>query len=245
MEYYEGNMEFGAHQENMPVGYADSGTMSMNVVDWVDETTGNGLTPSLALYPQSVFTAPEGVASDHQWSFPQTLSSYDGEAGAQLPQTHYAPPTPNNFSQPHDLQNGLNEYGDGTHINSSVPVYQNSTTQHPFNPYTASNTTIQTHSSRTTAIDNNIYCSWDGCGQSHKTGAESRKHLKTHTKPKQCPYAPTECTWKGTAEERELQAHIKTNHEARGDPSFTCSNCTRLFTLEKNLIRHQNDKICQ
>jgi len=59
---------------------------------------GNGLTPSLALYPQSIFTAPEGVVSDHQWSFPQTLSSYDGEAGPQLPQTHYAPPTPNNVS---------------------------------------------------------------------------------------------------------------------------------------------------
>ena len=166
------------------------------------------------------------------------------------------------FSQPHDLQNGLNEYGDGTHINSSVPVYQNSTTQHPFNPYTASNTTIQTHSSRTTAIDNNIYCSWDGCGQSHKTGAESRsvtfthiclrswfwqdsrKHLKTHTKPKQCPHSPTGCDWKGTAEERELQAHIKTNHESRSDPGFACGGCGGSFTFQKNLTRHQRDKNC-
>lgn len=99
-EYYEGNMEFGAYQENVPVGYADGGTMSMNVVDWVDETT---------LYPQSIFTAPEGVFSDHQWSFPHTLSSYDGEAGPQLPQTHYAPPTPN-----------VNP------ITTSIPNFQNS-----------------------------------------------------------------------------------------------------------------------
>ncbi|PMD47025.1 hypothetical protein L207DRAFT_560651 [Hyaloscypha variabilis F] len=243
MEYYEGNMEFGAYQENVPLGYADGGTMSMNGMDWVDETTGNGLTPSLALYPQSIFTAPEGVVSDHQWSFPQTLSSYDGEAGPQLPQTHYAPPTPNNFSQPHDLQNGLNEYGDGTHIDSSVPVYQNPNTQYPFNPYTSSNTTIQTHGSRATVIDKDIYCSWDGCGQSHKTGAESRKHFKTHTKPYQC-HVPG-CAWKGTAEKRELKAHIDANHKPRSGPRFTCSKCKRSFTLRKNLIRHQKHKNCR
>lgn len=147
------------------------------------------------------------------------------------------------FSQPHDLQNGLNEYSDGTHIDSSVPVYQNPNNQDPFNLYTASNTTIPTHSSRIPMIDKNIYCSWDGCGQFHKTRAESKKHLKTHTKPEKCPYAPTECTWEGTAEKRELRAHIMANHEARSGPSFTCK-CKRSFIWQKNLARHQKEKDC-
>lgn len=68
-----------------------------------------------------------------------------------------------------------------------------------------------------------------------------RKHEKTHTKPEQCPYYPDYCTWKGTAEKRELQAHIKSNHEPRSNSSFTCSNCANVFTLEKNLTRHQKE----
>lgn len=148
------------------------------------------------------------------------------------------------LSQPHDLHNGPNEYSEGTNIDSSFHAYQNATTQYPFDPYTATNTTIQTNSSRTTGIDKKFYCSWDGCYQSHKTAAESRKHLKTHTKPKQCPYSPTGCDWKGTAEERELQAHIKTNHESRSGPGFACGGCGGSFTFQKNLTRHQRDKNC-
>jgi len=63
--------------------------------------------------------------------------------------------------------------------------------------------------------------------------------MKTHDKPKQCPYSPDLCTWKGTAEERELQKHIEINHEPRNDVTFTCSNCPKFYTEEKNLIRHR------
>lgn len=66
-----------------------------------------------------------------------------------------------------------------------------------------------------------------------------RKHLKTHIKPKQCPYYPSYCAWKGTAEERELQAHIKNNHKSRSNLRFTCSNCPNSYTEKKNLTRHQ------
>ncbi|KAE9362768.1 hypothetical protein N431DRAFT_450231 [Stipitochalara longipes BDJ] len=214
MEYSAGNVGLDEYQENMPVGYAVDGTMAMNVGDWADETTP---------YSQSISTAPGGIQS---------------ESLALLP--GFSSP----FSQPQDLHSGLDEYSGGTHIDTSFPVYQNATTQYSSNHYTASNTPIQTYSSRTPVIDKNIYCSWDGCGKSHETAAKSRKHWKTHTKPKQCPYSPDECAWKGTAEERELQAHIKSNHEARSDPSFACSNCKRLFTLQKNLIRHQKEKDC-
>lgn len=148
-------------------------------------------------------------------------------------------------SQLQDLHSGLNEYRNGTHIDTSYPIYQNATAQYPFNPHSASNTFIETHSSRAPVTDKYFDCSWDGCGKSYRTAAELRKHRKIHTKPKQCPYSPNECVWKGTAEDRELRAHIKANHEGRRDDlNFPCSNCESSFTLEKNLIRHQREKNC-
>lgn len=116
MEYLEGNMELGSYQESVPVEYADGGT-----VDWADETiiAGNGLTPSLAHYPQSIFTTPESIVSDHLWSSPHTLSSSNGEAGAQLPQTHYAQPPPYNVSASttsiFNFQNSVN-YPESHHL---------------------------------------------------------------------------------------------------------------------------------
>lgn len=174
------------------------------------------------------------------------------------------PGFPSNISQPQGHQNLFNGYGDGTHIDTSFPACHNAATQSPFIPRTARNTTIQTHSGRTPAIDENLYCPWPGCRQSHKEYTASelkfvpsthifhrsqrwqdfRRHLKTHTKPKQCPYYPDYCTWRGTAEERELQAHINVHHKSRSNPSFTCSNCAKPYTLQKNLTRHQKEKKC-
>lgn len=105
MEYLEGNMELGSYQESVPVEYADGGT-----VDWADETTH---------YPQSIFTTPESIVSDHLWSSPHTLSSSNGEAGAQLPQTHYAQPPPYNVSASttsiFNFQNSVN-YPESHHL---------------------------------------------------------------------------------------------------------------------------------
>jgi len=148
------------------------------------------------------------------------------------------------FSQPQDYYSRLNGYGDGTNIDTSFSAYQNATIQYPVIPDTAWNTTIQTHNGRTPVIDKNLYCTWPGCPQSYKgyTAAKLKKHWKTHTKPEQCPFYPENCTWEGTAEKRELQEHIKNNHQRRSNPSFTCSNCAKRFTAQKNLTRHQ--KIC-
>jgi hypothetical protein len=80
---------------------------------------GNGLAPSLAHYPQSIFTTPESIVSDHLWSFPHTLSSSDGEAGAQLPQPPYAQPPPYNVSSSttsiFNFQNSVN-YPESHHL---------------------------------------------------------------------------------------------------------------------------------
>jgi hypothetical protein len=72
------------------------------------------------------------------------------------------------LSPPQDYQNGLTPHGDGTHIDTSFLSYQNVTTQSPFIPYSAWNTTIETHTGRTPVIDKKLYCSWPDCRQSHK-----------------------------------------------------------------------------
>ena len=59
---------------------------------------GDGLLPNLAPYPQAIFTSPEEIASEHLWPLSHTLSFPDSEAGAQLPQAHYAQPPPDDIN---------------------------------------------------------------------------------------------------------------------------------------------------
>src|SRR5277367_5911201 len=72
------------------------------------------------------------------------------------------------LSPPQDHPNPLTRHGDGTHIDTSYPAYQNTTPQCPFVPYSAFNTTIEAHNGRTPVIDKKLYCPWPGCRQSHK-----------------------------------------------------------------------------
>ncbi|CZR68439.1 uncharacterized protein PAC_18338 [Phialocephala subalpina] len=263
-------MELDAYQEGMPVEYTDGGTMALNVVECVDEaiTAGIGFSPDLASCSQVIFPAPEDITSGHEWSVPHTLSSLDSEVDAQLAQTYQAqlpfddispsttsilnfqasgnslvllPGSYSQLSQPQGHHIPLTRHDDGIHIDTSFPVYQNATPQCPFMPYSAGNTTIETHDDRTPVIDKKSYCSWPGCRQPNReyTAGELKKHLKTHIKPKKCPYYPNYCAWKGAAEERERQAHLKNNHEPRSILSFTCSNCLKSYTEKKNLTRHQ------
>ena len=96
------------------------------------------------------------------------------------------PGFPSQLSQLQDHHNHLNGYGDGTYIGTSFPAYQNATTQSPFIPDTAWNTTIQTHNGGTPVIDKKLYCTWPGCRQSQKeyTTAELKFAPSIHIFPR-------------------------------------------------------------
>src|SRR6187402_3958316 len=85
------------------------------------------------------------------------------------------------LSPPQDHHNSLTRHDDGTHIDTSLPAYQNSTSQCPF-PDSAWNTTIETHNGMSPVVDKKTYCSWQGCRQSHKeyTPGELKYVLVTH-----------------------------------------------------------------
>jgi hypothetical protein len=147
-------------------------------------------------------------------------------------------------SQPQSHHNCLNRNGDESQMDTSFPANQDAISQYSLIPYDAwNNPTIEAHNGGDPVPSNKFYCSWTDCSQSHKehTAGELRKHLKTHEKPKQCPHYPHLCSWKGTAEERELRAHIKNNHEPKSGLRFTCRNCQKMYTEKKNLVRHQNE----
>lgn len=148
---------------------------------------------------------------------------------------------PDSYSQHSLPQDDLIRHNDGMHIDASFLASQNAAPQSSFIPYSTGNTTIETHNSITPAIDKKLYCPWRSCRQPYKeyTAGELKKHSKIHTKPEKCPYY---CGWAGTAEKRELQAHIKIHHEPRTHLGFTCTNCSKPFTEKKNRNRHQ--KIC-
>ncbi|KAI8625487.1 hypothetical protein F5Y19DRAFT_479593 [Xylariaceae sp. FL1651] len=93
------------------------------------------------------------------------------------------------------------------------------------------------------AADGNFHCYWTACHHKYRTRRDLHKHLRTHIKPVLCPFKG--CPLGRTAEQRDMERHVKTHNSAAWDhgssalrDEFQCRDCKQTFTREDNWKRH-------